>query len=88
MNYLLLYLLLINILGFLAMGVDKYKAKKHLFRISEKTLFLYAILGGSIGAILGMYFFHHKTRHWYFVWGMPLILFVQAGIIFYWGLHH
>lgn len=88
MNYLLLYLLLINILGFLSMGVDKYKAKKHLYRISEKTLFLYAILGGSIGAILGMYFFHHKTRHWYFVWGMPLILFVQAGIIFYWGLHH
>lgn len=88
MNYLLLYILLINILGFLAMGVDKYKAKKHLFRISEKTLFLYAILGGSIGAILGMYFFHHKTRHWYFVWGMPLILFMQAGIIFYWGLYH
>ena len=62
------------------MGLDKRKAKKNLWRIPEKTLFLSAILGGSAGAIAGMYVFHHKTRHWYFVIGMPLILVIQIGL--------
>ena len=73
----LIYLLLMNLIGFAVMGIDKYKAKKHLWRISEKTLFLFSVLGGSAGTLLGMYTFRHKTRHWYFVFGMPLILILQ-----------
>ena len=60
------------------MAMDKSRARKHQWRIPEKTLFLSAILGGSIGAIAGMYTFHHKTRHWYFVIGMPAILILQV----------
>lgn len=73
----MIYLLVINAIGFLLMGEDKRRAKKHLWRISEKTLFLCSILGGSIGTWAGMYAFRHKTRHWYFVVGMPFILVVQ-----------
>ena len=69
------YALAVNILGFLLMGIDKWKARKGAFRIPESTLFIIAIIGGSIGSILGMYTFRHKTRHWYFVYGMPAILF-------------
>lgn len=81
----IIYLLFINLAAFVLMGTDKYKAKKHLWRIPEKTLFLSAILGGSVGAILGMYTFHHKTRHWYFVAGMPAILIFQIGIFAAWA---
>lgn len=63
------------------MGIDKRKAIKHAFRIPEATLFLIAFIGGSIGSILGMYTFRHKTRHWYFVYGMPFILIVQIALI-------
>lgn len=76
----IIYLILINLAAFVLMGLDKRKAKKNLWRIPEKTLFLSAILGGSAGAIAGMYVFHHKTRHWYFVIGMPLILVIQIGL--------
>ena len=76
----IIYLVLINLAAFALMGLDKRKAKKNLWRIPEKTLFLSAILGGSAGAIAGMYVFHHKTRHWYFVIGMPLILVIQIGL--------
>lgn len=62
------------------MGIDKSRAKRQKWRISEKTLFASALLGGSIGAILGMRMFHHKTKHWYFVWGMPLILLMQLAL--------
>lgn len=75
----IIYLILINITGFAVMGIDKWKARKQAWRISEKTLFLISILGGSIGSIAGMYTFHHKTKHWYFVIGMPLILIVQVA---------
>ena len=74
-----LYLLIINALGFLIMLADKEKAKKHLWRIPERTLFAAALVGGSVGALLSMYLFHHKTRHWYFVVGMPLILVAQLA---------
>ena len=77
------YLIAVNILAFALMGIDKYKAQHHLWRIPEKTLFLSAIIGGSAGAIFGMNLFRHKTKHWYFVFGMPLILFIQAGL-WYW----
>ena len=77
------YLILMNIIAFLVMGIDKHRAKVHRWRISEKTLFLLALLGGSAGSVLGMYSFRHKTRHWYFVWGMPFILVLQIvlGIV-------
>ena len=88
MNYFLYYLLFLNIFGFSIMGIDKQKAKRHQWRISEKTLFMLSLLGGSIGTLVGMYFFHHKTKHWYFVVGMPLILIVQSILFLYLGLHH
>ncbi|MCD8195602.1 MAG: DUF1294 domain-containing protein [Lachnospiraceae bacterium] len=71
------YFIIVNIIGFALMGIDKRKARKQQWRIPEKTLFLAAIIGGSVGTLLGMYVFHHKTRHWYFVVGMPLILILQ-----------
>lgn len=81
----MIYLLLINLVGFIMMGMDKKRARKNEWRIPEKALFLSALLGGSMGAILGMRCFRHKTKHWYFVWGMPAILIGQlvlAGIAF------
>ncbi|MCD8248994.1 MAG: DUF1294 domain-containing protein [Lachnospiraceae bacterium] len=78
MQYIItVYFIIMNIIGFALMGVDKRKARKHLWRIPEKTLFLVSIIGGSVGTLLGMYVFHHKTKHWYFVVGMPLILALQ-----------
>lgn len=77
------YLLFINLTAFILMGADKRRARMHRWRIPEKTLFLAALLGGSPGAIAGMYTFRHKTRHWYFVVGMPLILLLQAGLVLY-----
>lgn len=71
------YLVLINLIAFALMAADKRRARKHRWRIPEHTLFAAALLGGSAGAILGMYLCHHKTRHWYFVVGMPLILLLQ-----------
>ena len=78
---LLVYLLIVNALGFILMLVDKIKAKKNLWRIPEATLFLMAAIGGSIGSILGMYTFRHKTKHVSFLLGMPLILAVQIVIV-------
>lgn len=74
------YLIIMNVIGLIVMGADKHKAKKNAWRISEKTLFLTSLLGGSIGTWAGMYIFHHKTKHWYFVVGMPLILVAQCII--------
>ncbi len=74
---LIAYLILINIAAFLSMYIDKKKAIKHKWRIPEKTLFLFALIGGSLGSNLGMYTFRHKTKHWYFVVFMPLILICQ-----------
>lgn len=78
--FLVAYFLVMNIIGYAIMGVDKAKAKKHAWRIPEATLFSVAILGGSIGCILGMFHFRHKTKHWYFLVGMPLIFFIQLAI--------
>ena len=78
---LLIYFAAMNLIGFALMGIDKYKAKKRAFRIPEATLFIVAIIGGSIGSILGMYAFRHKTRHWYFVYGMPFILAMQVLLV-------
>ena len=75
------YFIIINLVGFFIMGADKRRAKKHAFRIPEATLFTIAVIGGSLGSIIGMYYFHHKTRHWYFVYGMPLILILQVALL-------
>lgn len=75
------YFIVMNLIGLSLMGIDKYKAKKRAFRIPEATLFIVAVIGGSIGSIIGMYAFRHKTKHWYFVYGMPFILILQ--IIFF-----
>lgn len=78
-----LYAVIVNIAGFAAMGIDKSKA----WRIPESTLFLIAVIGGSIGSIAGMYFFRHKTLHASFVWGMPAILIIQAIALYYLLFH-
>lgn len=69
-----------NILGLILMGADKKRAKRGKWRVPEKIFFFVALLGGSIGCWSGMYLFRHKTRHWYFVVGMPLILIAQILI--------
>ena len=83
MKYLMIYLLLINALGFLLMLIDKRKAMKNRWRIPEKTLFLTALLGGSIGSLAGMYTFRHKTKHLSFTLGIPAILILQCVIAGY-----
>ncbi len=75
------YLIVVNLIGFALMGIDKRRAIKKLWRIPESTLFIIALIGGSIGSILGMRTFRHKTRHWYFVYGMPAILFLQIAAV-------
>jgi len=74
------YLILVNLWAFGLMWFDKRRARRGGQRIRERTLFLSALLGGSLGAVLGMQVFRHKTQHWYFVWGMPLILLAQIAL--------
>ena len=76
------YLAIMNLAAFLLMWSDKRRAKKTgARRIPEKTLFLAAIFGGGIGAVAGMQLFRHKTKHWYFVWGMPVIMLAQIALL-------
>lgn len=75
------YFVIINIVGFASMGVDKARAKKNAWRIKERTLFMVALIGGSLGSNIGMYSFRHKTKHWYFVMFMPLILIAQIAAV-------
>ena len=77
---LLVWLAVINLLTFIVYGADKRRARKGKWRVPEKTLFLLPLLGGSIGALLGMRVFHHKTKHWSFVWGIPAILLAQIAL--------
>jgi uncharacterized membrane protein YsdA (DUF1294 family) len=79
----LIYLVIVNIVGFAMMGIDKKKAIRGACRIPEASLFLAAILGGSIGSIMGMQVFRHKTKHWYFKYGMPAILVLQIAIVIF-----
>ena len=74
----ILYLVIINVVGYVIMGVDKKRAIRGAWRISEASLFFTALLGGSLGCILGMQHFRHKTKHWYFKYGMPAILVAQV----------
>ena len=79
---LLYYLIVINIVTFQVYGIDKWKAKQGSWRISEATLLILAVIGGSIGALLGMRVWHHKTMHKKFKYGLPLILLVQIALIY------
>ena len=72
------YIILVNLIGFYMMASDKHRARSHRFRIPEASLFAIALIGGSAGAISGMYVFHHKTKHPRFVIGMPVILVLQV----------
>ena len=82
-SYLAYYLLPINAVAFIVYGIDKYKAKKAKWRIPEATLLLLAVLGGSIGAWMGMKVWHHKTMHKKFKYGIPAILLIQIALMAY-----
>ena len=81
MRYLIIYIVIINIIAFLAMYIDKRKAKYGKWRIPEQSLFILALIGGSIGAIIGMYTFRHKTKTLRFSVGFPAILVLQIILI-------
>lgn len=77
---LIVWLLIINAVTFAMFGIDKRLARNRAWRISERALFLPAILGGSLGALCGMHLFRHKTKHWYFRYGLPLLLLIHIGL--------
>lgn len=79
-NYLIYYLIIINLAGFAAMGLDKRRARRREWRIPEQTLMLLAAAGGSIGSLLGMNLFHHKTKHVKFTIGIPALLLQLAAL--------
>lgn len=81
MLFMRIYLVIVNIAALILFGVDKSRAVHHRWRIPESTLFLSALIGGGIGAWVGMYLFHHKTRKWYFVVGIPAIVIVEAVLL-------
>ena len=83
MNIILYYLLAVNIATFFLYGIDKYKAKKNQWRISEATLLTMAAIGGSIGAWAGMRLWHHKTMHKKFKYGIPVIIIMQIALVAY-----
>ena len=81
MKYLYIWLIVINIITFAVFGIDKKKAIDGKFRIKELTLFVLSLLGGSLGGLIDMHTFHHKTRKWYFKFGIPLILIAWVALI-------
>mgnify|MGYP000229229662 CR=1 FL=1 len=83
MQYFLIYLVIVNVIGIAIMGIDKQKAKRGRYRISEKTLFITATIGGSIGVKAGMELFRHKTHHNKFVYGIPAIIILQLALLVY-----
>ena len=83
MNIILYYLLAVNIATFFLYGIDKYKARKGRWRISEATLLMMAVIGGSIGAWSGMRLWHHKTMHKKFKYGIPVIIILQVVLAVY-----
>ena len=77
----IIYAIGINLVGFLLMGIDKGRAKLGQWRIRERTLFLVALLGGSVGSLTGMFLFRHHTKHFRFLVGMPAILLIQIPLL-------
>ena len=78
----MIYLLIVNVIGFLLLGIDKYKAIHQAYRISEKALFMIALIGGAYGAYVAMYLFHHKTRKTMFKFGMPVIVLLESYLLY------
>ena len=83
MEYLIYYFVLLNILCFVLFGLDKWFSKNKKRRVRNRTLLGFSILGGSIGALFGMYLFRHKTQTWYYVYGIPVIFIIQIIIFYY-----
>ena len=83
MQFIFIYIIFINLLTFILMGIDKRRARKRMWRVPEKTLWVVALLGGSVGSLIGMRYFRHKTKHKIFTMGVPLLILVQAVFI-YW----
>lgn len=83
MKWVAIYLLVVNVLSFLMYGLDKLRAKKDKWRIPEKTLIMVAVIGGSVGAFLGMQTFRHKTKHLKFTIGVPVIFVLQIVAVWY-----
>ena len=77
------YAFFLNLLLFAMMGIDKQRAVHQKYRIAEKKLFLVALIGGAIGGTIGMYLFRHKTKHWYFKYGFPMIGMIQIVVLYY-----
>lgn len=84
--FLLGWVILTSLAGFILMGVDKYRARRDMWRIPEKTLLTCALLGGTPGVILGMNHFRHKTKHWYFRYGLPVLLVAQLALLGWLGV--
>lgn len=82
-HILLIIYAVMSFIGFALMGIDKSRAINHKWRIKEATLFLIAFLGGGIGSTLGMFFFRHKTKHWYFRLFFPLFAAAQTALLFF-----
>lgn len=83
MNIIIWFLVIMNAIGFFLMGEDKRRAKKHEYRISERTLWLTAIAGGAFAMTVAMYVFHHKTKHPAFKLGFPIVFMIQTVVVFY-----
>lgn len=79
------FLYVLNLLTFAIMGADKHAAKANLRRVPERMLFLLALLGGALGGTVGIFYFRHKTKHWYFRYGFPALAALQC-VGFLWGL--
>jgi uncharacterized membrane protein YsdA (DUF1294 family) len=83
LKQIIIYLIVINVATFITYGIDKYKARRAMWRVREASLLILAVLGGSVGAWLGMKVWHHKTQHLKFKYGVPFILFAQIALALY-----
>ncbi len=83
LKHIIIYLIVINVATFITYGIDKYKARRAMWRVREASLLILAVLGGSVGAWLGMKVWHHKTQHLKFKYGVPFILFAQIALALY-----
>ncbi len=84
--YVLVLFAVMSAFLFVLMGLDKARARRGTRRVAEKTLFVFALLGGALGGTAGMFLFHHKTRHWYFRLGFPLLAAAQLALVVWLGL--